>query len=67
MIHRYHAVTLDHSMVGWQVFLREGGVVGRRISELLAHELRHPLILVAAACDPGDDERHGWSVRCEVS
>jgi hypothetical protein len=34
-------------------------VVGRRVGELLAHELRHPVtVLVGAACDARDDEGH---------
>jgi hypothetical protein len=46
-------------VVGRQVLLRDGGVVGRRVGELLAHELRHPVaVLVGAACDAGDDEGH---------
>jgi hypothetical protein len=59
MVHRHHAIALDHSVVGRQVLLRDGGVVGRRVGELLAHELRHPIaVLVGAACDAGDNEGH---------
>jgi hypothetical protein len=59
MVHRHHAIALDHSVVGREVLLRDGGVVGRRVCELLAHELRHPVaVLVGAACDAGDNERH---------
>jgi len=59
MVHRHHTIALDHSVVGRQVLLRDGGVVGRRVGELLAHELRHPVVgLVGAACDAGDDEGH---------
>jgi hypothetical protein len=59
MVHRHHAIALDHSVVGRQVLLRDGSVVGRRVGELLAHELRHPVAgLIGAACDAGDDEGH---------
>ena len=59
MVHRHHAIALDHSVVGREVLLRDGGVVGRRVGELLAHELRHLVaVLVGAACDAGDNERH---------
>jgi hypothetical protein len=46
-------------MVGREVLLRDGGVIRRRVCELLAHELRHPVaVLVGAARDAGDNERH---------
>ena len=59
MIHRHHAIALNHPMVSRQLLLGERGLVGRRIRERLAHELRHPVVVLgAAACDTGDDERH---------
>jgi hypothetical protein len=59
MVHRHHTIALDHSVVGREVLLRDGGMVRRRVCELLAHELRHPVaVLVGAACDAGDNERH---------
>jgi hypothetical protein len=67
MVHRHHAIALHHSVVGRQLFLREGGVVRRRFCELLAHKLGCPVVVLAAACDAGNDERHGAlsrEVRC---
>jgi hypothetical protein len=59
MVHRHHAIALDHSVVGREVLPRDGGVVRRGVCELLAHELRHPVaVLVAASRDARDNERH---------
>lgn len=57
VIHRHHTVSLEDSVLFWQVRLRESGLI-MRITNLLPHQLIHPLLSLVATGGIGDDERH---------
>jgi len=60
VIHRHHVSLLHNSVLLWQLRLGECGLIAL-LSNLLAHELLHPLrgLVVAGV---GDYERHGGFV-----
>lgn len=61
IVHRHDAARLHHAVVVRELPSREGGVVGGRVGQLLAHELGGPVVgVVGATGDAGHDERHGW-------
>jgi len=59
VIHSRHLSLLDHAMFFWQILLRECNLV-TAVSQLLSHELGHPIIRLVAVFrhEAWDYERH---------
>ena len=63
MIHSHHpAITIHDTVLLGEILLRESSLVAR-VTEVLAHQLGHPVICLVGAGpiaggDAGDDEGH---------
>lgn len=60
VVHGHHAaIGVDDTVVLREIFLRETRLVRCTVRQFLAHEFRHPgVIVVGVGVDTGDDERH---------